>query len=77
MSKIKEQFDPSDFFYGPGQDKAGMRCVANMSEDELKQSLCRIIRFGLWQRETDVAYKGKRLMQQATIDFIMGDVTRQ
>lgn len=47
-----ETFDPKDFYYGIDPNgRFGMRCVADMTEDELRQRMCRMIHFGLWHKQ--------------------------
>jgi len=65
--KVTRPFDPNGFFYGPGKDKAGMRCVGKMSKEELRQALCRSLEFRHAHDTWRVAYTHKREMEEAVV----------
>ena len=74
----EQRFDPKDFWYGPGGDRegdrAGMRCVANMTESEAKQALCRAIHSDIWQDSHQSAYRLQDELRQAAVEQLFETV---
>lgn len=68
MSNDDERLDPDQFFYGPGEDVAGMRCVGKMSMDELQQALCRSLKFRAEHDAWHVGYKDKKETERAIVE---------
>jgi hypothetical protein len=75
MSSGDERLDPDQFFYGPGSDAGGMRCVGKMSMGELQQALCRSLKFRTEHDAWHVGYRGKKEMERAIVEAF--SVTKQ